>query len=356
MATSKTATTRKVWLPRHKQWVHLHHRDVMRRKRPMAKAVLPRAGTIAPPATTLPVDCTGNATVSCPMDGNDTLGICGPAMCDHVDGIRTYGQGHAGFTELHANLAALEAQYEQVSGGDNGTDEDMLVGASGIWTAAGGGLAADGTAIVADHLDVDVTNIDLAQYCIDQFYAVCMAWSVPDAFLQGFATGTVWPAAATPDPNNGHFTPLADIGGPADSSGGTSLNGFYRIWTWGSWAWVSPAFVASVDPVCFVTFSALQFNKATGFDSHGRHVSDQAEKWVALGGNVQAVAAVVSAFPAKPAAPTVAPTAGGVTLAQAQSWASAGVTAAGFLLTKAQAITAANEGLASGWPKEKATP
>ena len=125
----KTATTHKKWLEKHGHWVHFTHRSAMARKRPMAKASLPK--TV--PATSLPVDCTGKQTVSCPMDGNDTLGICGPAMCDHVDGIRTFGQGKPGFAEVHANLSALESQYEQVSGGDNGTDEDMLVGASGIW-------------------------------------------------------------------------------------------------------------------------------------------------------------------------------------------------------------------------------
>ena len=109
---SKTVSTRKVWLPKHNQYVHFTHRDSMRRKKPMARATLPGAkpGLEAPSATTLPVDCTGNATVYCPMDANDTLGICGPAMCDHVDGIRTYGQGQAGFVEIHANLAAHTAQ------------------------------------------------------------------------------------------------------------------------------------------------------------------------------------------------------------------------------------------------------
>lgn len=318
----------------------------------MARATLPGADKLtAPPATTLPIDCTGNATVSCPMDANDTLGICGLAMCDHVDGIRTYGQGKAGFTEIHANLAALIAQYEKVSGGDNGTNEDNLVGPSGVWTAAGGGLAGDPTAVVVDHLDVDVTNVPLAQYCLDQFYCVEMAWSVPDTFLQGFAQGTVWPAAGIPDDNNGHFTPLADIGGPSDSSGNQSLNGFYRLWTWGSWAWVSPAFVASVQPECFVTFSALQFNKTTGLDSHGRHVSDQAEKWVLIGGNAQAVAAVVAAFPPKPAPPAAAPSTSTPTLAQVEAWVTAGLTSGSFLMTKAQAIAAATAGLTAGWPK-----
>jgi len=299
----KTASTHKKWLPKHGQWVHFTHRDAMRRKTPMAKAKLP--GAEAPiPATTLPVDCTGNATCSLPMLGNDVYGDCGPVMMAHSSQIRTYGQGKPGFTELVVNQAALVSQYETVSGGDNGTDEDMLVGANGIATPAGGGVAGDPMDVVVDHLDVDVTDIPLTQYCLDQFYTVEVAWSVPDDVLQNFAQGVVFVNADTPDPNNGHFTPLADVGGPSSvAADGTNVNGYYRLITWGTWCWVSPAFVASVQPQAFVTFAANQFNKTDGYDSHGRHVSDQAAAWVALGGNAQAVAAVVAQFPAKPTAP-----------------------------------------------------
>jgi hypothetical protein len=303
---AKTATAHKKWLPKHGKWVHFTHRDTMRRKAPMAKATLPahlRAAAV--PVTTLPVDCTGNAGVSCPMLGNDQYGDCGPVMMAHMSEIRTYGQGSPGFTEIVVNQAALVAQYEKVSGGDNGTDEDMLVGTGGIATAAGGGVAGDPTDVVVDHLDVDVTDVALTQYCHDQFYGVHMAWSVPDAFLNGFAQGTVWADAMTPDPNNGHFTPLSDVAGQSVVDA-VSIDGFYRLWTWGAWCWVSPAFVASVDPQSFITFSPLQFNKETGYDSHGRHVSDQAAAWVALGGNASLVNPVVAQFPPK-VAPTPAP-------------------------------------------------
>jgi hypothetical protein len=352
---NKTASTHKKWLPAHGHWVHFTPRSAMTRKRPMAKASLPKAV----PATTLPVDNTGNASVSCPMLGNDRYGNCGPVMMAHMSQIRTYGQGKPGFTEITVNQAALVAQYEKVSGGDNGTDEDMLVGASGIATTAGGGVAGDPTDIVADHLDVDVTDAALTQYCHDQFYGVHVAWSVPDAFLQGFAQGTVWAAAATADPNNGHFTPLSDVAAPGTVVNGTDIGGFYRLWTWGSWCWVSPAFVASVQPQSFVTFSPLQFSKATGYDSHGRHVSDQAAAWIALGGNASIVNAVVAQFPAKPSpvvtppaptpTPTPSPTAK-ATYAQASAWMAAGIQAGDPLQTQAQAIANGQAGMAQQWP------
>jgi len=349
---ARTASTHKKYLHKHGHWAHFVHRDAMARTRPMARASLPKAV----PPTTLPVDCTGNATVSCPMLGNDTVGDCGPVMMAHVAQIRTFGQGRAGFTEIVVNQAALIAQYEKVSGGDNGTNEDMLVGTTGIATIAGGGVAGDPTNIVSDHLDVDVTDVALAQYCIDQFYHVNMAWSVPDMVLQSFAQGEVFAVAATPDPNNGHFTPLSDIAAPGTLVNTVDVGGFYRLWTWGAWCWVSPAFVASVQPQCFVTFSPLQFDKATGYDSHGRHVSDVAAAWIGIGGNASLVGAVVATFPPKAApapAPSPAPTpssASAVTLAAAQSWAAAGIGAGDPLQTQAQAIANASAGLAKSWP------
>lgn len=331
----KTVSTHKRWLDSHGHWVHFTHRDTMRHRALMARASLPKVV----PATTLPIDCTGNASVSCPMDGNDTLGICGPAMCDHVDGIRSFGQGKPGFSQVHANLAALESQYEQVSGGDNGTDEPMLVGPNGIWMT---GIAGDASCVVVDHLDIDVTDASLTQYCHDQFYAVCMAWSVPDQFLQEFSTGASFLQPMSPNPQNGHYTPLADV----------DKDGNYRMWTWGGWCWVSTSFVAGVDPQCFTTFSALQFSRATGLDSHGRHVSDQAKRWVDLGGDITKVSAVVAQFPPAPSPTPVPPPTPGQppTLAQAQAWAAAGIAAGDPLQTIATAQQLSTGGLAQNWP------
>jgi hypothetical protein len=220
------------------------------------------------------------------MDGNDALGDCGYAMCDHVDGIRSFGNGQPGFTQIVADVAKLEAQYEAASGGDNGSDEPMLVGTSGSWMT---GIAGDPAAVVVDHLDIDYTDVALVNYCIDWFFATCLAWSVPDDVLQKFTTGVQFLSTDTPDPENGHYTPLASI----------DANSNYYLWTWGSYCVVSATFIQSVDPSGFVTFSALQFNKVTGCDAHGRHVSDVAAAWVALGGNASLINPVVAQFPPK---------------------------------------------------------
>jgi hypothetical protein len=266
------------------------HRDRMRYGHPTRSFRLPSGFSV--PVTTLPVDSTGNAAVSCPMDGNDTLGDCGEAMVCHADNILTFGQGKTGFTESTFDLTALENQYEQVSGGDNGLDEDMVI--NQIWMV---GIAGNTKAIILDSLDFDVTNIPLTQFIIDQFYVFQMAWSVPDAFLDGFDTGTVWSGTGIPDPNNGHFVTVGDVGGPNTTApNGTNVNGAYRPFTWGAWCWMFPSYVASVQPACFVVFSPRQFN-AQGYDSKGRHVSTQAQVWVACGGDSTKAAAVVAMFP-----------------------------------------------------------
>lgn len=238
------------------------------------------------PATALPVDCTGKQTVSCPMLGNDQYGDCGPVMCAHALQIESYGQGKAGFTPLVINQSDLVQQYLQVSGGDNGTDEDMLVGPSGIWMS---GLTGDSTLTVVDHLDFDITDQVLTQYLIDQFYTVEMAWSVPDQFINTFATGKLYASSGIPDPNNGHYTPLSDV----------DANGNYGLWTWGTYCWVSQSFVNSVQPQAFVTLGSRQFN-AAGYDSKGRHVSQQAAIWVSLGGDAAIAQALVAKFPSSP--------------------------------------------------------
>lgn len=252
------------------------------------------------PPTTLPVDWTNNGAVSAPMDGNDTYGSCGEAMAAHGDNILTYGQAKPSWTESVFPLQSIINQYLQVSGGDNGLDENDVV--NSIWKV---GIANNPQAIIFDALDFDVTDIATTQYIIDQFGGYCMAWSVPDKFLDDFDQGTVWGSAMTPDPDNGHFTWETDISA-AQTVAGVAINGFYRLFTWGDWCWAGPAFIASVQPECFAVFGTRQFNPTTGLDSHGRHVRAQNAKWVAGGGN-SLPEAVMAVFPPLTPTPPVPP-------------------------------------------------
>jgi hypothetical protein len=288
---------KQVRLPKHhNKLVTFVHRDQMRKQASQSKAY----GTNLPPIV-LPVDGTNNMGVSVPMDLNNSLGDCGEAMACHGDNIYTYMRGSG--QESIFGLTAIQNQYLKVSGGDNGLDEDQVI--NQIWKV---GIAGNTAAIIQDNLDVDITNVALAQSLIDNNLFICMAWSVPDDFLNDFATGIVFADADSPDPENGHFTPVADVGGPSSvASDGTNVNGFYRIITWGSWCWASPAFIKSVDPSCFVVFSSRQFN-SSGLDCKGRHVSQQAQYWINIGGNAAIAAKVVAMFPPLPSpVPTPAP-------------------------------------------------
>ncbi len=290
--TPQPPTTHSKFLPRLQAFAHFTPRHRMR-----SRFTLQKFQVASVPPTRLPVDCTGNATVQCPMDLNDTLGICMLAMAEHIDNIWTYRQGKGTQSTFDQTLA--KAQYEKASGGDNGLDEVTLL--TQCWKP---GLAGQPAATYVDSLDLDLTNVALVQYAIDQFYHACMMLSVPDAFIQSFDTGTVWPSAMIPDPNNGHGVPLSDVFGPADTLGGINLNGFYRLWTWGTWCAVGPLWIASVQPAGFIVFSARQFDPKTGLDSKGRHILTQAAVWNSCGGNV-IPASVIAAFP--PLSPTPTP-------------------------------------------------
>src|ERR1700735_4225860 len=50
------------------------HRDLMKNPHPLKKFKFKEDVTL--PTTTLPVDGTGDGTVLCPMNGNDSLGDC----------------------------------------------------------------------------------------------------------------------------------------------------------------------------------------------------------------------------------------------------------------------------------------
>lgn len=283
------------------------HRSSMRNVWPLKKAARPQLGfTISP--TTLPVDWTNSQQVAAPMDGNDTYGDCGEAMAAHTINILTYGRGLAGWTETTFALQSLVNQYLSVSGGDNGLDEDEVV--NQIYNIGVGGNAQ---AIAVSALDVDVTNVPLAQFMIANFGPLQMAWSVPNSFDNSWSSGSVWPNAAIPNPMSGHFTPLADIMGPTATVNGQSVASFYTLYTWGGYSFVSQAFVNSVQPQCFSVFSPRQFLAATGYDVFGRHITTQAALWQQAGGNPIATS-VISAFPAPvtptptPVPPTPAPT------------------------------------------------
>ncbi len=318
-------TLNPVFVPHLGREFKFQNREAMRSPFVGRSARLPSRTGWQPPVTPLPVDSSGDAKVLCPILGNDTYGDCGAAMIAHRKQIIKFRQGKGQQYPIDVN--ALVKQYLHESGGDNGLGEPQVI------DMLKHGIAGVNDDPYTDALDIDITDVPLVRFCLDQFYTVQMGWSVPNAFINGFSGGSVWSGRGRPNPMHGHYTVLSDVGGKDTpipdvntptgggraeldaglamirhgccpvvfATTGGSLEGYLRNWTWGNWCWMAPEYVASVNPDGFVVFTEGMFDATTGLDSKGRHITAQAALWKACGGN--AISDVVIAkFPApKPA-------------------------------------------------------
>jgi hypothetical protein len=255
---------KKVWIPKANHFAHFIHRKEMRHGHPIRRMC--SAAVLQWPLTKLPVN--NYRDFQFPMDDNDQLGICGSAAVAHADNSFTGMNG----TESVFQLAALKKQYLEVSGGDNGLDDDMLI--NKIWKK---GIAGNPLAIIDEPLDVDPLDARMMQAAIDQFGAVIFSLSVPDAWINEFdpAGGSVWHAPAQANPENGHYVVIV----------GVDPGGRYRVETWGSWCWLTPYGVAACDPAAFTVFSPRRFN-SRGIDPTGANYTQKAAMWTHVGGSL----------------------------------------------------------------------
>src|ERR1019366_3503825 len=164
----QTSTSTRTWIARQDgeyaatggHWAKFHRRSKLR------GALRKFAKMLVVPTTLLPVDCTGNRSVVAKMYDNNVDGDCGWAMMAHADNIFTFGQGKSGWSQSDFTDPAFLNQYLAASGGDNGSDEPMLVGPGGTWITPPGIAGAIGSwpasapnhlPTVVDSLDFDVT-------------------------------------------------------------------------------------------------------------------------------------------------------------------------------------------------------
>jgi len=285
-----TSSVHKKYLPKAGHWVHLVPRHKMRRR-----SIKPHLGAMAWPGVLLPVGIMDTSWINSTLliDGNDTLGICGDCMAAHTD--QTLTRRATGKASIVSSLSLFEAQYEKVSGGDNGTDEDMMTGP--IWGPQSGGIAGitPSGAILYDHLDLDLTPAVLHS-AVSYMGFVCVGMSLCDAWINDFDPkgGTVWDMG-TPNPNDGHFVPIL----------GFMANGNAIAATWGSWVQITPAGLACSDPEFFTGFTLRGFNPVTGLYFDGLTYQQKTEFWGAVGGNVSALP--VTPFPTPSPNPTPPP-------------------------------------------------
>jgi hypothetical protein len=255
-----TATTKRVWLPKLHRFAHFKDRHAMKIGHPTRRFRL----TGSYPAVSLPIDWTKNNTLSFPVYGNDQYGDCMYAAACHGDNTFT---GNIG-SESSFDLNTIVQDYLQLSGGDNGLNEGQIVGA---WKQ---GLANNTAASIIDALELDPNDAPSMQAAIYFFGGILFMLDVPDAWYNSFTTGAIWDAPATGDASNGHGVWW----------NGVDNNGNYKLQTWGTYGWITPAGVADCDPTCFVVFSSRWFNPQ-GIAPNGLSYSQLAALWTQFGGN-----------------------------------------------------------------------
>lgn len=263
----KTTTSHPVWIPGAGHHAYFTPRHTLRRAGPY------RMMSGEWPTPTLPVGYTNVDNSIIPIDGNDRLGDCGPCMGAHIDNVLTFRAG--GVASVMSDLNAFEWQYETISGGDNGTNEDQMVGP--IWGAPNGiaGITPSG-AVLEDHLNI-TTDPTTVQGAIAAMGFVCLAFSVPDRWINTFnsAGGSVWDAPAIPDPMHGHYVALV----------GVDANGNYILLTWGSYALLTPAGMQVCQPELFTGWTNRMFNPQTGLAFDGQTFDQKAAVYKAAGGS-----------------------------------------------------------------------
>lgn len=236
---------------------------------------------------------------------NNSLGDCVIAGGYHVTGVET---GNAsGGSPFVATDAQIVADYGAIGGynpadpsTDQGCDEQTALN---YWTQTG---FANGTKLAA-WAAVDGTDPAQAMAAAYLFENLYFGIELPDAWISPFpsADGFVWDVG-TPDPNNGHC--VAGVG--YDQAKGVCVA------TWGLLGWITwPAIAALCTSgsggELYVMLSPDQIAKGQQKAPNGLAWADLLADIGSLGGN--------------PPAPAPAPIPGGVTLAQAQQWASQGL-------------------------------
>jgi hypothetical protein len=266
---------------------------------------------------------------------NDQLGNCGIAGGYHIVGVETGNAGSA----FHATSAEITADYSAIGGyvpGDPSTDQGIVLSdALTYWQTHG---FANGTKLLGS-LEVNATNQAQAMAALWLFENLYLGLELPDTYTNPFPSGNgfTW-GPGTPDPSQGHciiaygYTPTGLL---IDSWG---LKGTLE------WNAFEVLCAASAGGEAYVLLTPDQLAKGASKAPNNVAWSDIIADFDSLGGTVPIPA------PTAPPAPAPGPN-GEVALAQAQAWSATGINKAFPLMTRAQAVAAANAGLAAEWPK-----
>lgn len=248
-----------------------------------------------PPAPVV-IDLTPSTKL--PMHLNDRYGDCYYAAIAHlfeaICGV--LGLPPPGFTDT-GKSNSIERRYLSLSGGDNGLSDQDVQGE--MMKSSGGyqGYVADvpGTGII-DYLYVDPNNQDAMKRTMNAFGPILFTFVVAPAWINNSATGAVWDSNTFRANNNGHAVLFS----------GVDSRGYWKLDTWGTYVWITPAGVKACSPSAWVAFSVKWFD-AKGYAPNKIHIVDLAKYWQAAGGKA-IPASVISAFPPPGDGPTPPPT------------------------------------------------
>jgi len=278
---------------------------------------------------------------------NDYLGDCVIAGGYHSTGIATGNAGKlftASDSQIIADYSAIGGYVPGDPSTDNGCDEQTALN---YWTSHG---FADGTKLLG-WLEVNAANPTEVMQAMFLFENLFFGLELPDAWISPFpsANGFVWDVAGDPDPENGHCI----VGVGYNQSG-------IQIDTWGmigtlTWAALAAYVTQAAGGMLYTWLSPDQLAKGQQNAPNGVAWRDLCLDFNALGRSVIVPPAPSPPAPPAPPAPSPTPPAPpvptGVTLAQAQAWASAGINQGRRFLTREEADRGASRGLAAKWPK-----
>lgn len=287
-AGEKTFTTKRFWRPVNHTPDGGHPVFFMDRKAMWGKdrEIHFKLDPDAKRAVTLPIDWA--KSLDFPMDLNNQYGDCYYAAGCHADNTWT---GNAG-TESFFSLAAIKTRYFALSGGDNGLYDSQMQG-----EMMNRYLADVPAAKIVSWANLDATDVAATQTAMQRYGAVIFTFAVASNWINNSNTGAIWDAANFRANNNGH----------AVIFNGCDTRGYYKLQTWGTYVWITPAGVRVCDPGAWVAFSVRWFNPL-GYAPNGIHIAELAKQWKADTGKI-IPDAVISAFPpAGPVPPPLPPT------------------------------------------------
>lgn len=301
----------------------------------------------APPPAPATVDYSAAAmTVIEDIEGNDEYGDCCIAEDAHNIAVVTGNSGNGLFS--YTRTLTL-ADYKAITGfdpNDPSTDQgtDPIVNLN--YRVSHG--YADGSKDAGWAL-VDSTNKNEVAYAVATFGTVKMWFGIPTKIVQSMpsASGFVWDVTAgAPNPNNGHCIGSCGFNVTKIKVVAVTAQGLL-VYTWGmlgiiTWAAVAAWFSPVNGGGMAVRVTTDWINKKSGQAPSGLNLTALVQAFDTYFGGKLPVPS--------PTPPGPAPTPATVTLAHAEAWAAAGLSKGSVIMTRTQAIVAANAGLAASWP------